>query len=290
MSQGTLSAIHVHPIKSCHRIELSEIEVSATGLTGDREWQVVTEAGDPVTQRQHKILALVEPQLVEGGLRISAPGHGSIEVERPQTNTTTVRGLLGDEVACGEAGAQAATFFSELLATPARLSVITPATNREVGLFKNRVVSFVDAAPVVVTNTASLADLRNRSSEEFGMERFRPNLVIDTDRPWAEDTWHEFSIGETDLVGTLPWPRCVMPQIDQDTAQRHKEPALVLRAHRWCEQAPGYPAGLRAALEGKALFGMGASIDPVGAILRIGDPLMVQSTMEPTLAPPGGHD
>lgn len=258
-----------------------------TGLTGDREWQVVTDAGDPVTQRQNKVLALVEPQLIEGGLEISAPGHGSIEVEQPLMNTTTVRGLLGDEVSCGDAGAQAATFFSDLLAIPARLSAITPETNREVGLFKNRVVSFVDAAPVVVANTASLADLRSRSTEEFGMERFRPNLVIDTDQPWAEDTWREFSIGETDLVGTLPWPRCVIPQIDQDTAQRHKEPALVLRAHRWCEQAPGYPAGLRAALEGSALFGMGATIDPAGAILRVGDPLLVHSTMEPTLAPPG---
>ena len=46
------------------------------------------------------------------------------------------------------------------------------------------------------------------------------------------------------------------------------------------------PKGLRAALEGKGLFGMGCAIRPEGALLRLGDVLTVHTTAAPLLAPP----
>ena len=42
----------------------------------------------------------------------------------------------------------------------------------------------------------------------------------------------------TSLTAELPWPRCAVPQVDQVSGQRHKEPALALKAHRWCTEAP----------------------------------------------------
>jgi len=286
MTSGSLSAIYIHPIKSCRRIELDQASVAATGLAGDREWQVVAADDSTLTQRQHRVLATVQPEPIEGGLRISAPGHGTVEVERPLGNDRTVLALAGDAVEVGDAGDAAATWFTALVGVDCRLVAVTDQTNRTIPLVKQQPITFVDAGPALVTNTASLQYLRHRAREPFEMERFRPNLVVDTDEPWVEDTWKSFDIGAAHLDLVLPWPRCTIPQIDQDTSERHKEPAVVLRAHRWCESVPHMPAGLRAVLEGNALFGIACAIGPEGSTVRLGDALTVHATTEPLIAPP----
>ena len=63
MSDVRVEAIHIHPVKSCRRIEVEQADVIATGLKHDREWQIVDENGECVTQRKHKILATVETAL-----------------------------------------------------------------------------------------------------------------------------------------------------------------------------------------------------------------------------------
>lgn len=289
---GTLTSITIHPIKGCRRIELDSVTVSATGLEGDREWQVVTapqEAGalgEAVTQRQCAAMATVVPEPIDGGLTISAPDVGTIDVKRPDANDTTVFALIGDEVACADSGDEAAEFFSEVLGFPARLAALTPESSRPVRLFRGRPATFVDAAPVLVANMASLDDLVARAIEPFGIERFRANLIVTNDQPWSEDTWTEFSIGEADLAARVAWPRCAVPQIDQDTAERHREPALVMRKHRWCYSADGHSVGMRKVLEGNAIFGIACTIDPEGTVVSVGDPVSVTETGPPLLTPP----
>lgn len=289
MTVGTVSALHIHPIKSCRRVELEQATVSAFGLAGDREWQVVDAEGACLTQRQIRRLALVAPTLIEGGLRLTAPGHDAIEVARPDAEDRVVRALLGDEVPVGDAGDAVAQWLEAVLGQPCRLVALTRPDARRTGLVTRQPVSFVDAGPVLVANTASLAFLQARATEPFGMERFRPNIVLDTDIPWAEDTWKAFSVGEAALEAWLPWPRCTVPQIDQESAARSKEPAVVLKAHRWATvAAPELPAGVRAIWENTTFFGLACTIGAEGAVIRVGDPLVVHSTQEPKLpAPPG---
>ena len=289
---GTLTGITVHPIKGCRRVELETATVTATGLEGDRAWQVVTAPddadalGEAVTQRRNAALATVAPVPIDGGLTISAPGVGTIDVKRPDANDVTVRALIGDEVACADAGDEAASFFSEVLGFPARLAALTPESSRPMRLFRGRLAGFADAAPVLVANTASLDDLVARAAEPFGIERFRANLIVTNEDPWSEDTWTEFSIGEAELSARVVWPRCAVPQIDQDTGERHREPALVLRKHRWCDNAEGFSPGMRNMLEGNAMFGIACTIDPEGTVLSVGDPVTVTATGPPLLAPP----
>ncbi|WP_420626642.1 MOSC domain-containing protein [Candidatus Poriferisodalis sp.] len=289
---GTLTGITIHPIKGCRRIELDSVVVSATGLDGDRAWQVVTvpdhdgALGKAVTQRQNAALATVSPVPIDGGLTISAPDVGTIDVKRPDANDVTVHALIGDEVACADAGDEAAEFFSVVLGFPARLAALTPESSRPVRLFRGRLTGFADAAPVLVANTASLDDLVTRATEPFGIERFRANFIVTNDHPWSEDTWTEFSIGDADLVARIVWPRCSVPQIDQDTGERHREPALVLRKHRWCYSAEGFSPGMRGMLEGNAMFGIACTVDPEGTVLSVGDRVTVAATGPPLLDPP----
>jgi uncharacterized protein YcbX len=286
MATGTLTGIHLHPVKGCHRVEVDRAVVGAGGLVGDREWQVFGDDGEVVTQRSNPMLALVQPTLVEGGLRLSAPGRGTVEVRRPARADRVVRALLGDEVSVGDGGDEAAGWLSAVTGTPCRLVALAAPDARRIDLVPNQPVSLADATPVLVANEASWRDLRQRAVEAFGIERFRPNLIVDGAEPWAEDTWQRFSIGDARLEGVVPMPRCTVPQVDQDSGKRHREPAVALRAHRWCTDAPGLSEGWRPFFRGKGLFGLGATIGEPGAVVRGGDPVEVHSTAPPLIAPP----
>ena len=288
MTPGTVTAIHIHPIKSCRRIEVTSAEVGPHGIVGDREWQVASGL-KPVTQRQKAALALVQPTPIDGGVRLSALGQPTIEVARPIENDTVTGSLVGVKVDVGDAGDEAARWFSEFLGDEVRLVARTATSELKIpepiDVF-GQTITFTDVAPVLVVNAASHRWLEERASEPFPMERFRPNIVVDTDTPFAEDTWRRFRIGSAEMVHGLIWPRCAVPQVDQEDGSRHKEPAVVLRAHRWCESTPELPEAVRPIVENKGIFGVGCSIGPAGAEVAVGDQLMVDETMEPTLAPP----
>jgi uncharacterized protein len=288
MTSGAVAAIHLHPIKSCHRVEVSSATVSATGLAGDREWQV-SSGLTPVTQRQKARLATVVPEPIDGGLRISAPGRGVIEVERPTVADTVTGSLVGVKVEVGDAGDEAAAWFSGLLDDEVRLVARTDQSvlriPEAIDVF-NQTIAFGDVAPVLVTNTASLRWLLDRAVEPFTMERFRPNLVVDTDQPFAEDTWARFRLGSAQLTYGLIWPRCAIPQVDQETAERRREPAVVLKAHRWCQGPLDMPEAWRALVENKGIFGIGCAIGPPGSLIAVGDPLVVDEVAAPLMAAP----
>ena len=141
-------------------------------------------------------------------------------------------------------------------------------------------VSLADAAPVLLVNAASHRFLLQHAAEPFGIERFRPNLVVDGCDPWEEDTWDRVSVGEAVFGAVLPWPRCSVPQVDQDSGRRRREPAVVLKRFRWCTDARIIPELLRELVAAKALFGVGGSIGPEGAVVGIGDPVEVVARRE----------
>lgn len=278
---GILARIHIHPVKSCRAVEIDRVEMTHRGLAGDRLFQVVDADARPVTQRQEPRLATVRPTLVDGGLRLDADGHSAIEVATPTANDTIASSLLGTPVAAGDAGDDAAAWFSDVLGAPVRLVAITDDSEHRV-LFPGAEmhIGWADGASVLVANSASLAWLNERAAESFGMDRFRPNLTVDAD-PWVEDTWRDVSIGAARLGVGLAWPRCAIPQIDQIDGTRHREPAKVLKAHRWCSHAPSVPAALRPVLEGNALFGIACSVDDTNeprATVAVGDEVIVHRT------------
>jgi uncharacterized protein YcbX len=285
MSSGVVTAIHLHPVKGCHRVEVEQAAVTTRSLLGDREWQITGADGHPLTQRTHPRLATIEPHLVDGGIELTAPGVEPVRVDRPPTADTEVRALLGERVKVADGGDEAAAWLGDLLATECRLVAIADGYRRMMKIFGQE-AAFGDAAPVCVANEASLRDLAARASEPFGIERFRPNVIVDTGEPWVEDTWLEFAIGPTRLRTAMPWPRCAVPQVDQETGERRREPAVALRAHRWCAEAPGYSDLLRPYLEGNPLFAIGCTVGPAGVTVSVGDPVIVHETMEPLIPAP----
>ncbi len=89
-------------------------------------------------------------------------------------------------------------------------------------------VSFADGYPILITNTASLTALNNHitstDGNAIGMDRFRPNIVIESDTPWAEDNWQSMQIGDVILDLVKPCARCIITSIDQSTGENTKKP------------------------------------------------------------------
>jgi MOSC domain-containing protein len=290
MASGTVSALHIYPIKSCRGVAVGTATVSAIGFEGDRTWQVVPAdmQSRGLTQRKHPNLATVQPELVDGGgLRLAAPGMPTIDVDRPGGSASIVLSHFKVPLPASDAGNDAAAWFSEIIGETVRLVAMPEGSGwrlpGDLDIFGQN-APFSDAAPLLVTAEASLEWLRDRAGEDFGMDRFRPNVVVSGTEPWDEDTWAEFTIGTAELRGVVPWPRCAIPQIDQRTGEHTREPAKVLRSQRWCTEAPTVSAPFRSIVEGSGLFGIGCAIGPVGATIRVGDELTVITTAPPVLS------
>jgi uncharacterized protein YcbX len=85
-------------------------------------------------------------------------------------------------------------------------------------------VAFVDGYQILVTTTGSLralnADLAAHGEGSVGMERFRPNIVIDTEEAWPEDHWAAIEIAGIRFDLVKPCSRCIMTTQDQITGSR----------------------------------------------------------------------
>jgi uncharacterized protein YcbX len=294
-------AIHVHPVKSCHRVELDAAIVGEHGLVGDREWQLIDPGGGFLTQRAHPVLARVHPELTSSGIVLRCEGQPDLAVDRPPHVDTTAHTYTG-VVPVADAGDEAAAWFGRLIDAPCRLVAMTEGYERRFQIpaaafpdstsaFAAAVerssatpLSLADGAQVLVINAASHRDLANHAVEPFGMERWRANVLVDGAEAWAEDTWRRLRVGEATLDIGLPWPRCAVPQVDQETGGRHREPAVVLKARRWCTSAAELPELLRPVLEGNALFGVTAAATPAGVGVAVGDAVEVLET-GPALLP-----
>jgi uncharacterized protein len=92
------------------------------------------------------------------------------------------------------------------------------------------------------------------------MTRFRPSVVVAGSAPWAEDSWRRIQIGAVPFRVAKPCGRCVVTTIDQQTAERGRQPLAVLgRRRRFGQQL---------------VFGQNLIPDGTGTV-RIGDPVRV---------------
>jgi uncharacterized protein len=292
-----LSALHIYPLKSAHRVSLPSARVEPWGLAGDRRWMLVSVTGRFVTQREHPALALVhiEPQ-GGGALLITAPGADPLYVEPPNA----ARGdrladvqVWGTRFQAAEAVKEAHAWFSGLLDDDLRLVHLDDPHRRPANpaYAPGRTVSLADGLPLLLTTTASLAALNAWIAADhpddpdpagaLPMARFRPNLVVEGTEPWAEDGWRRILVGEVAFQVVKPSPRCVITTTDQETGRRHgPEPLRTLGRHRRLGNGlmfgqnlvPEYPADRPAGAPGETLGTVRAG-DRI-TVLEEGPPLL----------------
>ena len=268
----TLSALHVHPVKSCAGIALDEGLLVETGLDLDRAWMVVDERGEMLTQRQLPRLALVQPTLRHSEMVLRAPGMLALHVRLDTVEAATRVRVWDDLVKAYDMGALAAQWLSDFLGQGLRLVRFDPEQQRLsdpqwTGELQAE-SAFADGFPLLVTSTASLADLNRRlaarGAAPVTMQRFRPNLVLDGLQPYDEDHIDEIAFdtpeGPVRLRLVKPCTRCTIPNVDPATAETGTEPGATLASYR---------ADPR--MQGGITFGVNAVIvSGFGHTLRVG--------------------
>lgn len=264
-----VTEINIYPIKSTRRIALTESAVLPRGLPWDRRWMLVDADGKFMTARQHPSLAVVDVQLNNDSLQVSVAGRPLLQLslQAPDAPTLPVT-VWRDQCDAVAAGAEADAWFSDYLGLPCRLVRMTDNLVRGVDPDYGRPddeVSFADGFPLLLISEASLADLNQRLDNPVQMRRFRPNLVVDGELPYAEDNWHHLRIGEVEFEGVKNCSRCVFTTIDPDTGLKHpgKEPLRTLSNYR---RRP----------EGGVYFGQNL-IPRSGGIIHLGDPVKITS-------------
>ncbi|MGN8345565.1 MOSC domain-containing protein [Pseudomonas sp. SMV71] len=236
-----LSALYRYPLKSGKGQSLQGIGLDKLGLDGDRRWMLVDEGtGRFLTQRAVAKMSQLSALWNEtGGLTLSAPGHGAIDVPLPVTVEEQRRGVIiwRDTLRVPDAGDEAAAWVSDFIGNPTRLVHVPVelARTTAAGYGKDDdKVAFADGFPLLLIGQASLEDLSNRVGRPLDMLRFRPNLVVEGSEAFAEDGWKRIRIGEVEFRLVKPCSRCIMTTVDPHTGERdpNREPFATLQHYR----------------------------------------------------------
>jgi len=265
-----LSGLFIYPVKSLHGISVSSADVDALGLVGDRRFLVVDESGRFLTQRALPRMALIGTALTATTLTLSAESTGAIEIPRANDRHASLRVVnvwKSENLQAEDCGAGPAAWLTSFLGIACRLVRIGAAFHRPVLKSAARpgdLVSFADAAPFLAISEASLADLNARldvsGESPVPINRFRPNLVINGCKAFAEDTWPRARIGAIVLRAAGSSTRCAITTTDQLTGARGKEPLRTLAKFRRDPNDPG-----------EVIFGQNFIHETKTGSLRVGD-------------------
>ena len=245
-----VSELCVYPIKSCQGIKLKQAEVKLKGFLWDREMMLVTKRGKFLTQRQFPNLAKVQVQFKGERVSLSVQDNSL----RPITFSPTLAGteieveIWDESIVAIDQGDEVAEWFHRLLQLDeqkqCRLVRQSPQyirTLEQPSTVKGKPVSLADNYPFMLTATASLRELNERiveidgqQSQAIPMNRFRPNIVIETTEPFIEDNWSLIKIGTVEFAVIKPSSRCIITTIDQERGEKNqlKEPLRTLGTFR----------------------------------------------------------
>ena len=267
-----IASLYVHPVKSFGGTSPWEALLIETGLEFDRAWMVVDEHGEMVTQREMPRMALVQPQFRADDLVLRAPGMLALHLRLDAVEEASRARVWDDEVKAYDMGALAAQWVSDFLGAKLRLVRFDPEQKR---LSERKWTgeveaenAFSDGYPLLVASLSSLAELNRRLAERgapaVGIERFRPNLVLDGLEAFEEDHIDELTIdtgeGAVRLRLVKPCVRCTIPDVDPKTAEQGHAVGDTLSTFRADER-----------MKGGLTFGMNAVIlEGVERVLRVG--------------------
>jgi uncharacterized protein YcbX len=247
-----LTGLAVHPVKSTAIRPVDSARVLLGGLEGDRTWVVVDADGVIVTAREeHSLFSIVADTpatdaSLDAALRLRAPGMPDLMLEQPCGDRVRAR-VFSQELEGIPVGLEADAWVQKSLARDdLRLVWCDDPTRRDLNPQHSRpedFTAYADGYPVTFASAASLRQLNDWIVEgaldrgedppaPLPMQRFRPNLVVDGDLPFAEDEWTGVRVGEVRFRVAKPTDRCVMTTIDLESLETGKEPIRTLARHR----------------------------------------------------------
>jgi uncharacterized protein YcbX len=274
-----ITGLRLFPVKSLGGVDLAESVVTPLGLDGDRRWAVLDRQGRTLSTLERAVLLGVRAEPTPQGVRLSGGGE-VLEVSVPGAEAPTVSTTLSRVARLRAADPEASRWLSGVVGREVVLVHQGDDLPRSVseghGGHPGDRLSLADTNPLHLVSESSVDRLRDWVAETQGEEwlgreeavrRFRPNLVVDGEEPFAEDGWRRIRVGgATYRLGEL-CDRCTMTTVDHELATT-KEPIRTLARHRRWEGATWFGVRLVPELDGPT------------ARLAVGDPVEVVEALE----------
>lgn len=197
-----VAGLYVYPVKGCRAVAADDAALGPLGLERDRRFAFVGDDGCALTQREVSLLATIRPELDEKKLRLDFGGLFQLGFSLSQFVESTSIDVWGKRIAARAANDVVPAEAADYLGKRVRLVMLDPEARR----------AFVDSQPVLVTTTGMLARL---NLPGVGMERFRPNVVLE-----GADDWTSLQGNEVRLEIEKPCGRCEVTTIDQASGAR----------------------------------------------------------------------
>ncbi|MDX3973108.1 MOSC domain-containing protein [Shinella sp.] len=220
-----IEGLNIHPLKSGRAIPVESATVRLDGLAGDRRFMIVEPDGRFITQRELQALARVEATAVGESLHLEMEGRQLFASFEPEDRLDVT--IWDSPVSAAVADEAVNETLSDWFARPVKLVHMDALAVRAEGedwAGSPAPVGFADGFPILVTTTGSLADLNRtlaaKGQEPVGMDRFRTNILVTCDDPWAEDFWEAIEVGGIVFDFVKPCARCIMTTQDQMTGER----------------------------------------------------------------------
>lgn len=245
-------SLHVYPIKGCQGVELQTMHIELLGPALDRRLMLVDERWRFVTQRTDPKLATVSVGLGDRQLIMTSPHIGRLlQIQLPYPPEGRFRDVTiwKDEVGSVDLGEEASLWFSRVLGRKVRLvRIASPRNSKGTSVHGGDVeTGFADAYPILLTSVESLVWLNDRLLDRgralVGMDRFRPNIVVEGLEPFDEESFGQLSVGDVRLLVVSRCSRCPVITTDQKTGEvdSDDEPRATLREfHSFPSKGPAF--------------------------------------------------
>ncbi|GBP35278.1 Molybdenum cofactor sulfurase [Eumeta japonica] len=220
----------------------SSWEIGVKGFKYDREWMIVKDNGVCLTQKQNTHMCMIRPSFdfEENQLKLDFPGKKtvSLPLEIPVYGTSKHISLCQSKVCTDlvqgyDCGDEVGDWISDALGISfLRLIRQSDYTTRSKKSDTNDVkLSLSNQAQFLLINMATVQWLQNKimdntfvDSLEQLTDRFRANIIVDSDEELIEREWTMVMIGKHLFKVEGLCSRCQMVCIDQQTGLKTVEP------------------------------------------------------------------
>ena len=217
----------VYPFKSGKGMSVKQTHFDTEGMLNDRRLMAVNEDGTFITGRRSPEILHLSCTPTVSGWRLAHPNHSdNCDVNASETGISGQ--IWKDTFDAVDGGDAAAEWISEVLQLKSRIVLWKPSARHSSKY--NLDTSFADAAPILMVSEASMRQGCDWAGIPYDARRFRPNIVIDGVEAFAEESWQNLRIGDTEFSMLDTCTRCILTTRDPDTGEAHpdKQPMKAL--------------------------------------------------------------